>query len=192
MNNDLSILVKTMLQSTSVTNLKNEVENLVKNLSKLNIEIKIDDKIISTINNISKVMESMNVVTQQVNKSSTQYTQITKELDGSIKKYSETIKANGEIIQKTTEIIDKNKIAKQQNAQVSNSISKETEAIKKLNSEYGNLIRTIKLKKANGDPLRQDETYLNSKTGVKTTVTSRPGQDNVYRSDNDYGEFKYV
>jgi len=185
MNNDLSILVKTILQPTSVTNLKTEVENLVKNLSKLNIEIKIDDKIISTINNISKVMESMNIATQQANKSSTQNIQIVKELDGTVKKYSETIKANGEIIKKTTEILDKNKIAKQQSAssQIVNNINKETEAIKKLDSEYNKLIKTVKIKKANGDPLRTDETYLNSKTGVKTTITSRPGQDNVYRTD---------
>ena len=189
-NNDLSILIKTILQPTSVANLKTEVENLVKNLSKLNIEIKIDDKIISTINNISKVMESMNVATQQANKSSTHNIQIVKELDGTVKKYSETIKANGEIIKKTTEILDKNKIAKQQNAQVSNNINKETEAIKKLNSEYGKLIRNVKIKNSNKETIRQDSTYQNQQTGIKTTVTSRPGQENTYKIDNNLEQIK--
>ena len=182
-NNDLSILIKILLENTSKTNLKTEVENLVNNLNKLKVEIKLDDKIISTINNLSKVMENMNTITQGSNKSSTQNIQIIKELDGTVKKYSETVKANGEIIQKTTEIIDKNKTAKQQATKATDNINKEAEAVDKLITKYDKLIRTVKIKDNKGEVLRQDQTYLNSQTGVKTTVASRPGQDNIYRTD---------
>ena len=186
-NNDLAIYLKILLQDQSKSTIVTDVDKLVATLQeKLNkISININS---SSLSQLTSQLEKLNEFTQKISKSSTQNIQITKELDGTVKKYSETIKANGEVVQKTTEIIDKNKIAKQQSAssQIINNITKETDAVNKLNSEYGKLIRTVKSKKANGDPLRQDQTYLNSKTGVKTTVTSRPNQENTYKTDNDY------
>ena len=182
MSNDLAIYLKVLLQDKTKSNLTTEIETLVKNIQQKlgNLTININS---SSISNLVSQLEKLNEFTQNNNKSSTQNIQIIKELDGTVKKYSETVKANGEIIQKTTEIIDKNKTAKQQATKATDNINKEAEAVDKLITKYDKLIRTVKIKNANKEVLRQDQTYLNSQTGVKTTVVSRPGQDNIYRTD---------
>ena len=191
-NNDLAIYIKTLLHQESVTSLKKTVGDLIKEISEKSIKLNItlDDKIISTLNNFSKAMENIKTATQQGNTVASQHTQIIKELDGSIKKYTETVKENGKVVQKTTEILDKNKIAKQQESQVINNIKTETDAVNKLNSEYGKLIRNVKIKNSNKETTRQDLTYQNQQTGVKTTVTSRPGQENTYKIDNNLEQIK--
>jgi len=122
--NDLAIYIKTLLHQESITNLKKTVGDLIKEISEKSIKLNItlDDKIISTLNNFAKAMENIKTATQQGNTVASQHTQIIKELDGSIKKYTETVKENGKVVQKTTEILDKNKIAKQQASQVINSM----------------------------------------------------------------------
>ena len=182
MSNDLAIYLKVLLQDKTKSNLTTEIETLVKNIQQKlgNLTININS---SSISNLVSQLEKLNEFTQNNNKSSTQNIQIIKELDGTVKKYSETVKANGEIIQKTTEIIDKNKTAKQQATKATDNINKEAEAVDKLITKYDKLIRTVKIKDNKGEVLRQDQTYLNSQTGVKTTVVSRPGQDNIYRTD---------
>ena len=190
--NDLAIYIKTLLHQDSITSLKKTVGDLIKEISEKSIKLNItlDDKIISTLNNFSKAMENIKTATQQGNTVASQHTQIIKELDGSIKKYTETVKENGKVVQKTTEILDKNKIAKQQNTQVINNIKTETDAVNKLNSEYGKLIRNVKIKNSNKETTRQDLTYQNQQTGIKTTVTSRPGQENTYKIDNNLEQIK--
>ena len=190
--NDLAIYIKTLLHQDSITSLKKTVGDLIKEISEKSIKLNItlDDKIISTLNNFAKAMENIKTATQQGNTVASQHTQIIKELDGSIKKYTETVKENGKVVQKTTEILDKNKIAKQQESQVINNIKTETDAVNKLNSEYGKLIRNVKIKNSNKETTRQDLTYQNQQTGIKTTITSRPGQENTYKIDNNLEQIK--
>jgi len=163
-NNDLSILIKILLENTSKTNLTTEINTLIKN---------INEKL--TITPIIKMPTTKNIsdIVQRINKLLSARIEANVNLKGNINNQNPKQNKKPPVNETPTSTPTQN----------INNINKEAEAVDKLITKYDKLIRTVKLKDNSGEVIKKYETYLNSQTGVKTTVTSGSGNLNSYRTD---------
>jgi len=143
---NLSVLIKTILQSPSTKDIKkinNEIQKHIKP-----IEIKIDQNIINTLNKFVASLDKVKDISTKINKVLSEEVKITQELNGITTKTIKQQMTDGSIIVKTIETTNK---AKQKSIELAQ--------------------KELQITKATNDQIRKIET-LNSKFGSTVAVTS--------------------
>lgn len=171
--NDLNILIKAKLDEVASTaNIDEQIKKISQKLSTINLEIKINDTVLKTLQDFSQSMKNIQSVIDEQNKIIQTNIEITKEQDGTIKTVQTDLLKSGEIIQKTTTEINKQNEALNQNREAFNQEAKSIQANIDL---VDNLIKIQE--KYNNEKLKSTtNTY---KDGIVTNIKTTPA-DNSY------------
>lgn len=172
--NDLNILIKAKLDEVASTaNIDEQIKKISQKLSTINLEIKINDTVLKTLQDFSQSMKNMQSIINEQNKIIQTNVEIIREQDGTIKTVQTDILKSGEMIQKTTTEINKQNEALNQNR---DAFRQEAESIKLNINSMNDLIRIQE--KYNNEKLKSiTNTY---KEGIVTNIkTTYPDSTNT-------------
>lgn len=171
--NDLNILIKAKLDEVASTaNIDEQIKKISQKLSAINLEIKINDNVLKTLQDFSQSIKNMQSVIDEQNKIVQTNIEITKEQDGTIKTVQTDLLKSGEIIQKTTTEINKQNEALNQNR---DSLNQESKAIQENINLTNDLIKVKQ--KYNSEQQLQSTTNTYKNGSITTTQTILPNSN---------------
>lgn len=122
-------IVGTLNTGKSIEEINRAIKGIEKKISKLNLKVDIDQKVLQTLSSFTKAINKQQEVLKDLNKAFKEEETVIKKADGSTEKLTRTYLKSGEIIEKSKKtIIERTK-----------SIENETKATSKLITELDNL-----------------------------------------------------
>jgi TP901 family phage tail tape measure protein len=157
-------LIAQLDEGKSKVSIDEQIKKIESKLSKINLKVAIDDKVLNTLKEFSSAIQKVNDVIKYQNQVVKQNIEIKKELDGSTTRVEKSELRNGEIIEKTTKIINDNTNAIAANAEAKKNLAKIVET-------------TVK-----GEPSTVTEVYKDNNFNQEIIKKSAKTQEEITRT----------
>jgi TP901 family phage tail tape measure protein len=135
-NEDLRIkIIGTLDQTATITEINLALDKIENKISKLKLNVQLDDKTSKVLANFSKAMEHHKEIAKDLNQVLEKNETVVKKADGTTEKLTKTTLKSGEIIKSTTKIIDERTKALKKEEEATGDLIDEVEKLGKLQKE---------------------------------------------------------
>jgi len=167
--NDLRILIVANINEQQSTKEINEaIRELEKKVEKLNLQIKIDDSTLTNLKNIVNNLDKVKEAVRQQNKVVEEVIDVYKRLDGTTTTVITSINENGEQIKKVTKNVhDEAKKTLKEQEKATDNYRKTIKLTKEELNEFGKLQKEIEFQDPEGKPFKSTKIY---KDGYIATI----------------------